>query len=254
MSVDTSQLGNGIGRAGRRTQNLRALWVPVLLVHTLNLGAFSMARDCVQATMDALAGAPCFSGRHEALAFDYGFHVFYVGEEARAVPRLGHPEPLLRETQDYFLAELTPLRRAILEQRNPASVTWFCRLLSRLSQSAISPLHIGSNVYDVLEDGYQAHLLEVDALKALAVAIGGMRHDYDGKSLADELEPADERAAHLALCIVKVGNASQLGRIIGNAGFDRKNQMPRRLTMSNGFNEDIYQEVAVRLGYKSWPR
>jgi len=103
----------------------------------------------------------------------------------------------------------------------------------------------------VLEDGYQEHLVEVYGLAALAGAIGGMRRDYDGKSIADKLEHADELAAYLAPYVVTVGNASQLGRIMGNAGLIHKDQMPKRLVMGNGFSEEVYQEVARRLSYKS---
>jgi hypothetical protein len=224
-----------------------------LLMHSLNQGAFGAARDIVLGAMRAVAEAPTFTEAHESLVFDVGFHTHFVGEEGHAAPRLGHPIISLGEVQEYFLAELTPLRRSILSHGDRSSVTWFAHLLQRLSEASIGPIFIAGNVYDILEDGYADGLLEMESIEALACAIRATRHDVDGHPTNEQQDGhADELAAHLALYVVALGGQKQLGRIMGNAGFHPASKMPRRLVMNSGLGEETYRTVARLLGHKSW--
>ena len=116
-------------------------------------------------------------------------------------------------------------------------------------------MHVSSQVWEILEDGYKANLLEQDALESLANLIGFCRYgDEDYPDFIDPESELDARAAHLALYIVTLGYEGQLGRMMGNARFGHPKHMPHRLAMHNDISEDTYSKVAKILGYKSWPK
>lgn len=157
------------------------------------------------------------------------------------------------DVQEYFLAELTPLRRSILATGDAASVTWFAHLLDHLSLSRIDAMVIAGNIYDTMEDGYQAGLLEVEALESLAGAIRSTRHDYEG-NLTDvqTSDHADALSAHLALYVVALGGREQLHRIMGNAGFRRRKAEPGLLATVNHLGRNVYTAVVHDLELRGW--
>jgi hypothetical protein len=79
-------------------------------------------------------------------------------------------------------------------------------LLERLIESGIGPMHVVSEVWDILEDGYGHGLAEQDALEALANTIGQSRFKAEELSIfEDGGDYLDRLSAHLALYIVKLG-------------------------------------------------
>jgi hypothetical protein len=105
-----------------------------LLVCTLNVDEFSEANEIVLAILRAVEEASAFTEYHRYVVFDVGFHTHMVGEEGlNATPRIGQPAASLREVQEYFLAELSPLREAVLRHRDPEGVTQFAYRSSTLA-------------------------------------------------------------------------------------------------------------------------
>lgn len=211
-------------------------------------------QDIIVAITRSVCLASKFTQYHRYVIFDLGFNLYYVGEEGSATSRSSQRAPdSLEDSRSLFLSNLTTIRLSVVDNDDPPSVTEFCMLLQRLAESRIGPMHVSSQVWDILEDGYEHGLTEPDALEALANTIGQYRYSADEVSvLGDGNEYLDQLSAHLALYIVKLGRESQLGRMMGNARLGRLKRMPRRLGMTNGFGEEIYEAVAKDLGYRSW--
>lgn len=197
-----------------------------------------------------------FTQFHRYAIFDLGFNLHYVGEEGNATARTSQRAPdSLQGARDLFLSRITTIRPSVVDDNDPASVTQFCLLLQRLAESGIGLMHVSSQVWEILEDGYGHGLIEQDALEALASIIGVCRNSTEEISaFENKNDYLDRVSAHLALYIVALGRKSQLGRMMGNARFGHPKQMPRRFAMHNDLREEIYAAVAKELGYRRWPR
>jgi hypothetical protein len=216
--------------------------------------------DSIHDIIVGIIGAVCLTSKftqyHRYVIFDLGFNLYYIGDEGSATPRSSQRAPdSLQDARDLFLSHITTIRLSVVDHDDPASITEFCLLLQRLAESGIGPMHVSSQVWDILEDGYGHGLTEQDALDALANTIGFCRFNSEevGGVLEDGDEYLDKVSAHLALYIMKLGFPSQLGRMMGNARFGHPKQMPQRFAMTNGFGEEIYTAAAKKLGYKNWP-
>jgi hypothetical protein len=174
--------------------------------------------------------------------------------DTRIVAQFSVSYMILDDAKALMLSHLTTIRRAVVGNDDPMSVTEFCVLLERFAESGIGLMHVSSQIWDILEDGYGHGLTDQDALEALANTIGYCRHYPEEVGiLEDGDEYLDRVSTHLGLYIVKLGYQSQLGRMMGNARFGHPKQMPYRFVMSNGIDEEIYTAVAKELGYKGWP-
>jgi hypothetical protein len=203
---------------------------------------------------NAVARASQFTQYHRYAVFDLGFNLFFVGEEGRATARSSQRAPdSLQDAQDLFLSRITIVRRSVVGDDDPASLTEFCTLLERLAESGIGPDVVSSHVWPILEDGYGRGLSEQDALEALANTIGLLRYKAEDLNIfEDGNEYLDALSAHLALYIVKLGRKGELRRMMGNARFGHPKRMPYRFVMNNGLGEEIYTAAAKELGYKNW--
>lgn len=227
-----------------------------LLTCCLDREWYDSVHEIIVAIFRVIETAPQFTMYHKYVMFDLGFNLYYIGEEGSAAKRKSErtPEPL-GDARNLYLSHLTTLRRSVIRNSHPSSVTEFCLLLERLADSRIGPMHVSSQVYDIVEDSYKDHLLEKDALESLANMMGACRYDWgeymDDKEIREDL---DRLSAHLALYIVAFGYGDQLGRMMGNARFSHPKQMPRRCATGNGIAETVYATVARTLGYRRWPR
>ena len=260
---------------------LEQSWLREAILHSITSGDFNeKAADLMEPTLNRLVRscldrewydsiheiivtiirAVClttkFTQYHRHVIFDLGFNLYYVGEEGSATARSSQRAPdSLQDAQNLFLSHITTIRRSVVGDDDPASITEFCMLLERLIESGIGPMHVVSQVWDILEDGYGHGLAEQEALEALANTIGQSRFKAEEVSIFEDGDDyLDRLSAHLALYIVKLGFKGDLGRMLGNARFGHPKQMPPRFVMTNGFDEEIYTAIAKELGYKNWPR
>jgi hypothetical protein len=216
--------------------------------------------DFIHEIIVAVTRAVCLTSRftqfHRYAIFDLGFNLHWVGEEGSATARSSQRAPdSLQDARDLFLSHITTIQRSVVDDDDPASVTEFCMLLQRLAESGIGLMHVSSQVWDILEDGYGHGLTEPYALEALANTIGLCRHNTEEVNpLEDENDYLDRVSAHLALYIVALGRKSELGRMMGNAWFGHPKQMPNRFAIHNELSEEIYAIVAKELGYRRWPK
>jgi hypothetical protein len=226
-----------------------------LFLSCLDREWYDSVHEIIVATVRAVCLTPKFTQYHRYAIFDLGFNLHYVGEEGSATKRISQRAPdSLQDARSLFLSQITSIRHSVVDDNDPESVTEFCTLLQRLAESGIGPMYVSSQVWEILEDGYGHGLTDPDALEALANTIGVCRRHVDEISVfEDGNEYLDRVSAHLALYIVKLGRKSQLQRMMGNAWFGRRKQLPSQLVMTNGFDEEIYTAVAKELGYKGWP-
>ena len=215
---------------------------------------YDSIHDIIIDITNAVCKMSKFTQYHRYAVFDLGFNLYFVGEERGATARSSQQAPdSLQDAKDLFLSRIVTIRRSVVGDNDPASITEFCMLLERLAESGIGPDIVSSQVWPILEDGYGHGLTEQDALETLAGTIGSLRDMAEEVSV---LEDGDERldmlSAHLALYIVKLGYKGELGRMMGNARFGHPKRMPHRFVMTNGFGEEIYVAVAKELGYRNW--
>lgn len=229
-----------------------------LVVSCLDHEWYDTVREIIFAIMRTVEESPKFSEYHKYIVFDLGFNLHYIGEEGSASERVSKRSPdSLQDARNLYLSKLAaPLRRSVIGDNNPASVTQYCMLLERLAESRIGLMILASQVWEILEGSYKTSLLEQDALESLANMIGECRaySKDDYPDFIDEESELDSRAAHLALYIVALGYKGQLGRMMGNARFGHSKRMPYRLAMHNDIGEDVYSSVARELGTRLGPR
>jgi hypothetical protein len=216
---------------------------------------YDSVHDIIIAVVQAVGRTSKFTGEHRYAIYNIGFNLYYLGEEGSATARASQRAPnSLEDARDLFLSRLTTIRYSVVGSNDPPSVTEFCILLQQLIEADMGVLYASSQIWETLEEGYEHGLLERDALEALASAIGYSRYNWEDESgLEDKTEYLDRVSAHLALYIVALGHGSQLARMMGNARLSRRKQMPSRFAMHNKLGEEIYADVAKRLGYRSWP-
>jgi hypothetical protein len=232
-----------------------------LLTYCLDNSLFSSAEKVLLDVVRAVDEAAEFGRNHADLLFDFGFAIHCVGEEGRSAPRVGVPAVSLDGVQEWFQSKLVVLKRAVVRHGDSASVTNFCLLLQRLSEAGIARVAVVSQIHEVLEDAYPNGALESRALEALANTIGaargGTREDESGASFyldddSEYQELLNERAAHLALYIIKLGGQEHVGRMMSNARAFPISKMPRRLVTENDFDEDLYLAVARAFKKRRW--
>jgi hypothetical protein len=224
-----------------------------LVSYCLDHELYESVNNITFAVVRSIALSPKFTSNHTRILFDLGFNLHYVGEEGSASDRSSQRAPeALEDARDLFLSKLTTLRRVVIADDDAFCVTNFCHLLERLAEAGIDPLHVASQVWDILEDSHNGELLEPDALESLANLIGACRHTkskyFEDKELQESL---DRYSVHLALYIVALGYKDQLARMMGNARFGHPKRMPYRLAMHGGISEDVYTLVARDLGYRN---
>lgn len=243
------------GDFNEKTAELMEATLKRLVGSCLDREWYDSVHDIIIAVTNAVCLASQFTQYHRHVVFDLGFNLHFVGEERSATARSGQRAPgSMQDAQDLFLSRITTIRRSVVGDDDPASITEFCRLLEWLIESDIGPMYIVPQVWEILEDGYGHGLTEQDALEALANTIGLSRFKPEEISIfEDGHEYLDRVSAHLALYIVKLGYKSALGRMMGNARFGHPKRIPSRFNMTNGFGEEIYATVAKELGYKNWP-
>jgi hypothetical protein len=226
-----------------------------LFLSCLDREWYDSVHEIIIATIRAVGLTSKFTQYHRYAIFDLGFNLHYVGEEGSATERVSQRAPdSLQDARSLFLSQITSIRNSVINDNDPESVTQFCTLLQRLAESGIGLMYVSSQVWEILEDGYGHGLTDPTALEVLADTIGICRHNANEISVfEDGNEHLDRISAHLALYIVKLGRRSELQRMMGNAWFGHPKQLPSRLVMTNGFDEEIYTAVAKELGYKSWP-
>jgi hypothetical protein len=217
---------------------------------------YDSVHDIIIAVVRAVGLTSKFTGYHRYAIFDLGFNLHYLGEEGSATVRTSQRSPdSLQDARDLFLSHITTIRRSVVGDNDPPSVTQFCMLLQQLAEAAIGAMYVSSQIWEVLEDSYKHGLIEQDALEALASTIGESRYHWEENSgMDDKTEYLDRVSAHLALYIVALGFESQLGRMMGNARLSHPKRMPSRFAMHNELDEGIYTTVAKRLGYRKWPK
>ena len=226
-----------------------------LVINCLDREWYDSIHEIIIDVIRAVCSTSRFTQYHRYAIFDLGFNLHYVGEEGSSTERSSQRSPdSLQDARDLFLSRITTIRRAVLDDNDPGSVTEFCMLLERLADSGIGPMAVSSQVWEILEDGYGRGLIEQDALEALAGTIGSYRNKTEEISVfEDGNDYLDRVATHLALYIVASGSKSQLARMMGNAWLGHPKQMPSRLNMTNKLGEEVYATVAKELGYKRWP-
>jgi hypothetical protein len=226
-----------------------------LFISCLDREWYDSVHDIILATIRAVCSTSKFTQYHRYTIFDLGFNLHYVGEEGSGTERTSHRAPdSLQDARSLLLSQVTSIRHSVVDDDDPESVNEFCMLLQRFAESGIGLMYVCSQVWEILEDGYGHGLTDPDALESLANTIGICRNHGDEINVfEDDNDYLDRISTHLALYIVKLGRTSQLQRMMGNAYFSHPKQLPSRLVMTNGFDEEIYTTVAKELDYKGWP-
>jgi hypothetical protein len=113
-----------------------------------------------------------------------------------------------------------------------------------------------SLTYDILEDGFAAGVVDLDALEQLAVGLDAARPRADHpQSDRDQRygDSIDSLVGFLGVLVVELGREDQLRRILGNGGLTSDAGMPRRVSTRNTLKAGSFEAVARSLGFKEWP-
>jgi hypothetical protein len=228
-----------------------------LLANALDRESFTtQAERIVDSVMNPLAQVSRFTPDHGDIMFSVGFPIWNIGEEGTSEPRTARLPGLLQDLRVTFYLRVRAIWWHLLGRRDQESVTAFCGSLSRLMQADVDGAIAHSLTYDILEDGFAAGVVDLDALEQLAVGLDAARPRADHpQSDRDQRygDSIDSLVGFLGVLVVELGREDQLRRILGNGGLTSDAGMPRRVSTRNTLKAGSFEAVARSLGFKEWP-
>ncbi|MDQ6883731.1 MAG: hypothetical protein M3077_05765 [Candidatus Dormibacteraeota bacterium] len=228
-----------------------------LLVNAPDSESFTTrAKRIVDSVMNPLSQVAHFTSNHGDMMFSVGFPIWNIGEEGTSEPRPARLPGLLQDLKMTFYVRVRTIWWHLFELHDREGVTAFCNSLSRLMQADVDGGITHSLTYDILEDGFAAELLELDALEQLAVGLDVARPRADQpQSDRDERysDSIDSLVGFLGVLVVELGHEDQVRRILANGGLGSGARMPRRVSTKNKLKASSFEAVARSLGQKDWP-
>ena len=128
---------------------LSGLTINRLVVCCLDREWYYSVHEIIVTILRSVERSERFTSYHRYVVFDLGFNLHYVGEEGSATERISQRSPeSLQDVRDLYLSRLTALRRAVIGDNDPSSMTQLCMLLERLAESHIGIMYVSGQVWE----------------------------------------------------------------------------------------------------------
>ena len=193
----------------------------IMLGETLDKEEPAQARFVLEAICDALEKAQPWTKAHMNLLSHIGFTLWKIGEYGAWIPRTARIPEQLKNLQWWFLQRVQSIWYDVLHLKDADSVYYFTLALCELiNEAAGTKDHCESllgRVYDVLDDGYHEHVLNVKTLEHLVNGLGQLRYELPDAENEDTQTRIDSYMLASLAILVELGEKEDaLGHTAAN--------------------------------------